>query len=83
LPGAALFSYHLADMFELIGYPLVCGNDIVEGVSNPASNSFMAAEYPNGEIALPHGMERIEKIVELAGRLAIFAGPAGRAHRDF
>ena len=67
LARLALAADHLADLLELLGHPLVGGDDLVEGVGDLAFDAELVAGHPDREVADPHGLQRIEQVVEVEG----------------
>ena len=63
LAGLAFAPDLLADALELLGHPLVGGGDLVEGVGDLAEHAVLIAGHADGEIADPHGLQGVEKIV--------------------
>ena len=67
LAGAALAAHHLADPLELLGHALVGGDDLVEGVGDLAEDADAVAGHAHGEVADPHGLQRVKEFREAAG----------------
>ena len=54
------------DVLELLGYALVVGDDLIEGIGDLADEARRLAGHAHGEIAHPHRLEGSEQLVKLA-----------------
>jgi hypothetical protein len=63
--GLAFVADHDTDMFELLGNPLVCRNDIVEGFRHPADETAVMGRQAHREVPAPHRLERVQKLREI------------------
>ncbi len=71
LAGLAFAPHHLTDPFELMGNALIGGDDLVEGVGDLAHDADAVAGHAHGEIADPHGLQRVQQFTQLARLAAI------------
>src|ERR671931_119206 len=82
LTEVSISAHDLADPFELLRHALIGGDDFVEGVGDLAQQADLTAGHADREIPHAHGLQRIQKIVEL-GRCAAIDRAIGhfRGHR--
>jgi hypothetical protein len=73
-------AHDLADTLELLRHALVGGDDLVEGVGDLAQQADLTAGHAYREVPHAHGLQRIQKIVEL-GRCAAIDRAIGHCHR--
>ena len=52
----------LAHALQLLGDALVAGRDLVESVGDLALQSILIADHPDGKVADPHCLKRMQKV---------------------
>ena len=67
LPGTAVAAHHLADPFQLLGHALVGGDDFVKRVGDLAEDADTVAGHADGEVADPHGLQRMKEFRQALG----------------
>ena len=63
LPGLPFAADDLADTFQLLRHALIRCGDFVEGVCDFALDAQIIAAHAHGEVAGPHGLQRLQQVL--------------------